>query len=82
MSESNSHNVVLGSHGSFVIPAQVRARHGWDQGISLVSLDTESGLLIMSVGDALELLRSRLSGRDLVAELFADRKSEVSRESA
>ncbi|MGB4324261.1 MAG: AbrB/MazE/SpoVT family DNA-binding domain-containing protein [Candidatus Nanopelagicales bacterium] len=82
MSESLAHHVTLGDRGRFVIPSQVRERHGWDQGTPLVSVDTDSGLLVMSAKVALELLRSKLSGRDLVADLLDDRRAEVRKESS
>jgi hypothetical protein len=43
-------------------------------------VDTDAGLIVMSTDEALTWLRSRLEGRDLVAELLADRRAEVERE--
>lgn len=42
-----------------------------------MALDTPAGMLLMDSGEALRWLRSRLEGRDLVAELLADRRSEI-----
>jgi bifunctional DNA-binding transcriptional regulator/antitoxin component of YhaV-PrlF toxin-antitoxin module len=75
-----AHAVALGDRGRFVIPSDVRDRHGWTQGTSLVAVDTDAGLILMSTTEALDWLRSRLEGRDLVAELLAERRAEVNRE--
>lgn len=75
------HHVSLGDRGRFVIPAEVRQRHGWDKGSSLVSIDTEEGFLVMSAERALELIRESFQGRDPVAELLAERRAEVDRSS-
>jgi len=82
MHESASHAVTLGDRGRFVIPSDVRERHGWQSGAPLVAIDTDAGLVIMSTDEALTWLRSRMEGRDLVAELLADRRAEAKRESA
>jgi bifunctional DNA-binding transcriptional regulator/antitoxin component of YhaV-PrlF toxin-antitoxin module len=37
------HQVSLGDRGRFVIPAEVRQRHGWEKGTPLVAIDTEDG---------------------------------------
>lgn len=82
MSGNVSHAVALGDRGRFVIPSEVRARHGWDAGTSLVAVDTDAGLIVMSTDEALAWLQSRLAGRDLVAELLAERRTEVEQEFA
>lgn len=64
------------------MPLEVRERHGWNDGDSLVAVDTDDGLLVMGTDEALSWLQSRLKGRDLVAELLADRRAEVKREEA
>jgi bifunctional DNA-binding transcriptional regulator/antitoxin component of YhaV-PrlF toxin-antitoxin module len=76
-----AHAVALGDRGRFVIPSDVRERHSWTQGTPLVALDTDAGLILMSQEEALDWLRSRFEGRDLVAELLAERRTEVERES-
>ncbi len=72
--------VALGDRGRFVIPVEVRQRHGWEKGTSLVSIDTEEGFLVMSADQALELVRASFKDRDPVAELLAERRQEVERE--
>jgi bifunctional DNA-binding transcriptional regulator/antitoxin component of YhaV-PrlF toxin-antitoxin module len=82
MSNNVSHSVALGDRGRFVIPIEVRDRHGWGTGASLIAVDTDAGLIVMSTDEALTWLQSRLDGRDLVAELLAERRAEVERENA
>lgn len=82
MSSNVSHATTLGDRGRFVIPSDVRERHGWAPGTSLVAIDTDAGLILMSSDQALEWLRSRLEGRDLVGELLADRRREAEAENS
>lgn len=80
MTGNVAHAVALGDRGRFVVPAAVRERHGWQAGQPLVAVDTEAGLVVMSADDALDWLRSRLEGRDLVGELLSARGREVDEE--
>lgn len=77
MTGTVAHSVVLGDRGRFVVPAAVRERHGWEPGQALVAVDTEAGLILMSADEALAWLQSMLEGRDLVAELLAERRREA-----
>ena len=80
MSTNVAHPIALGDRGRLVIPVDVRERHGWETGTPLVSIDTDAGLLVMSAKEGLAWLRSRLQGRDLVAELLAERAADVAAE--
>ncbi|MEI8261617.1 MAG: AbrB/MazE/SpoVT family DNA-binding domain-containing protein [Actinomycetes bacterium] len=80
MSTNVAHAISLGDRGRLVIPIDVRERHGWETGTPLVSIDTDAGLLVMSAKEGLAWLRSRILGRDLVAELLAERVAEVAAE--
>jgi len=80
MSTNVAHHISLGDRGRLVIPIDVRERHGWETGTPLVSIDTDAGLLVMSAKEGLAWLRSRIQGRDLVAELLAERVAEVAAE--
>lgn len=71
------HALALGDSGRFVIPIEVRERHGWGPGENLIAIDTDEGLLLMSVSEGLARLRGRLEGRDLVQELLDERRAEV-----
>ena len=82
MSDAITHPITIGDRGRFVVPAEVRERHGWEPGTALVARDTDSGLLVMSADEGLRWLRARLEGRDLVAELLEDRRADVERDRA
>lgn len=81
MPEASTHTITIGDRGRFVLPAEVRERHGWQPGTALVAVDTDTGLLVMSVDEGLGWLRQRIGDRDLVQELLEERRSEVGRES-
>lgn len=80
MTEVASHPVTIGEKGRLVLPIDVRSRHGWEAGSQLVAIDTELGMLLVSVEDGLRWLRARWEGRDLVAELLGERRREVDAE--
>lgn len=60
-----------------MIPREVRARHGWEQGTELIVVDTEAGVLVLSAEQGIAWLRSHMEGRDLVGELMAERCAEA-----
>ena len=69
--------VQVGNKGRVVVPASIRARHGWEEGSVLVALDTELGVLLADRSAVERLVRSRLVGRDLLGELMADRRRDA-----
>lgn len=72
--------VQVGNKGRVVVPASIRARHAWVEGSTLVALDTELGVLLADQGAVERLLRSRLAGHDLIADLLDDRRREAARD--
>ncbi len=80
MSAAVTHAITIGDRGRLVVPAEVREHHGWEPGTSLVAIDTDAGLLVMSVDEGLRWLRGRLDGRDLVAELLDERRAGIDRD--
>ncbi|UTT62147.1 AbrB/MazE/SpoVT family DNA-binding domain-containing protein [Microcella humidisoli] len=72
--------VQVGNKGRVVVPASIRARHAWVEGSTLVALDTELGVLLADQGAVERLVRARLSGHDLLAELLDDRRREAARD--
>lgn len=82
MSDATTHTITVGDRGRFVLPSDVRDRHGWHTGTELVAVDTDTGLLVLSVDEALLWLRRRTVGRDLVQELLDERHAEVQQDSA
>lgn len=79
---SDTTAVQVGNKGRIVVPASIRARHHWVEGSTLVALDTELGVLLADQGTVERLVRSRLAGHDLLADLLSDRRHEAARENA
>lgn len=69
--------MVMGDRGRLVIPAEVRAEHGFEEGTPLVLLDTSSGLVLLTRAQLRARVREDLAGSDLVADLLADRRREA-----
>lgn len=72
----------MGDRGRLVVPADVRARAGLDEGTPLLLLETPSGLVLMTRAQARAMLRDQLAGKDLVAQLLADRRAAAAAEDA
>lgn len=72
--------VQVGDKGRVVIPAELRARHQWGTGATLVAIDTEVGVLLAGRDTVERMVRERLAGHDLVSELIADRRAEAARD--
>jgi len=70
--------VQVGDKGRIVVPAELRARHQWRAGSTLVAIDTDLGVLFAGRDAVESLVRSRLAGSDLLGELLADRRREAS----
>jgi AbrB family looped-hinge helix DNA binding protein len=77
----------VGERGRFVVPADVRRRLHLEPGdLLVVDVDDEAATLVVrKASDVAHGLRGRLlknvaPGRDLAAELLADRRAEVERE--
>jgi AbrB family looped-hinge helix DNA binding protein len=70
----------VGDKGRVVVPAEIRDHRGWAEGTVLIAIESERGVLLMSRDEARALLREQLEGRDLVAELLAERAAEARRD--
>ena len=79
---SGTHALVMGDRGRLVIPADVRAAAHLEPGTRLILIDSEAGMLLLTVDQARARLTEQLGGRDLVAELLAERRAEAAAESA
>jgi bifunctional DNA-binding transcriptional regulator/antitoxin component of YhaV-PrlF toxin-antitoxin module len=60
-----------------VVPADLRARVGWDEGTPLVLVETPTGVAFLTRPQLKAMVRADLSGLDLVGELLADRRGEA-----
>lgn len=74
--------VQVGNKGRVVVPASIRARHQWVEGSTLVALDTELGVLLADQSAVERLVRARLAGTDLLADLLTDRRREAADDSS
>jgi AbrB family looped-hinge helix DNA binding protein len=79
---SDTSSVVLGDKGRIVVPAAVRARRNWQQGTTLLLIETPEGMLLTERATALKLIREKLRGQPLVDELIAERRAEAAADDA
>jgi len=70
----------LGQKGRVVIPAETRARLGWDPGTTLVLTEDADELRVMSADAALARFRASVAGTPSpVDELIAERRLAAAR---
>ena len=79
---TETHRVVLGNRGEFVVPAEVRARAGLAEGTPMVLVESPDGLILLTREQVLDRVRDDLAGLDLVGELLAERRRAVELEDA
>ncbi|SDQ35114.1 AbrB/MazE/SpoVT family DNA-binding domain-containing protein [Quadrisphaera sp. DSM 44207] len=72
---SGTYSVSLGDRGRLVVPAELRDRRGWREGTALVLVETPRGVVLLPRQELRDLVRSDLSGSDVVAELLAERRA-------
>lgn len=63
-----------------MVPAELRARHGWTQGTPMLFIETDQGVLVTTRERALARVREQLRDADLVAELVSERREAAARE--
>lgn len=71
---SGTYSIRVGDRGRLVLPVELRAHQGWEQGTELVLLETESGVVLVSQEQAKTLVRRQLEGGSLVASLVEGRR--------
>ncbi|UZN03153.1 AbrB/MazE/SpoVT family DNA-binding domain-containing protein [Cellulomonas sp. S1-8] len=72
----------MGDRGRLVVPAEVRARAGLDEGTPLLLVETPGGLILMTRAQARDLLSRQLAGSDVVGSLLEDRRRAAAVEDA
>ncbi len=72
----------MGDRGRLVIPADLRARVGLDEGTPVVLIDTPAGVALLRREQLKEMARADLAGTDLVGDLLADRRRQATAEDA
>lgn len=73
-------NVEVGEKGRLVIPSDIRSRRNWQPGTSLVALESDIGVTLLSREVLHDLVVQQLSGAPLVIELLSERRAEAARE--
>lgn len=64
----------MGDRGRLVVPAELRARQHWDQGVPLLMIETAGGVILVTREQAKALVRSQLDGKDALDALLAERR--------
>jgi bifunctional DNA-binding transcriptional regulator/antitoxin component of YhaV-PrlF toxin-antitoxin module len=72
----------MGDRGRLVIPAELRERAGLAEGVPLILLEAQHGLVLLTRSQLQELVRADLAGLDLVGELLAERRAESAADDA
>lgn len=70
----------MGDRGRLVIPSSLRERAGLVEGRPVVMLETSRGIVLLTREQLRDLVRTDLSGIDLVAELLNDRRRDAATE--
>lgn len=74
MGVNGTYTTAMGDRGRLVIPKELRTHAGLDEGIPLVLIETDLGIVVMTREQAREQVRRQLAASSLVAELLADRR--------
>jgi bifunctional DNA-binding transcriptional regulator/antitoxin component of YhaV-PrlF toxin-antitoxin module len=77
---SGTFKVTMGDRGRLVVPADLRARAGWDEGKPLILVDSPRGVVFLTREQLKAIVRSDLSDLDMVGELLADRRRQAAGE--
>lgn len=79
---SGTYQVVMGDRGRLVVPAELRARAGLDEGRPLTIVETSQGLVLMTREQLKSRVAADLAGLDLVDDLLAGRRDELARDAS
>lgn len=72
----------MGDRGRLVVPAELRARQHWDQGVPLLMIETAGGVILVTREQAKALVRSQLEGKDALESLLVERRRSANSEDA
>jgi AbrB family looped-hinge helix DNA binding protein len=82
----HSYETQLGARGRIVLPADLRSRHGWQEGERLRLVEEEDGTVrLLSAEEALDRVMGMYAhlvppGVSVVDELIAERRAEAAAE--
>jgi bifunctional DNA-binding transcriptional regulator/antitoxin component of YhaV-PrlF toxin-antitoxin module len=65
-----------------VVPQELRERLGLEAGSPMVLIEADGGLVLLTRAQARQRVRASLAGRDLVADLLAERRAAADVEDA
>ena len=66
--------IKMGERGRVVVPAAVRERAGFTEGVTLMLLETPDGVVLMTREQLLARVRRDFGGLNLVDDLLAERR--------
>jgi len=72
----------MGDRGRLVVPAELRASAGLDEGDPLVLVASDDGIVLLNREQLKARVRADLAGLDLVGDLLADRRRAAKAEDA
>lgn len=72
----------MGDRGRLVVPAELRDRQHWDQGVPLLMIETSGGVILLTREQAKALVRSQLEGKRALESLLAERRRSAGSEDA
>jgi AbrB family looped-hinge helix DNA binding protein len=76
----STYSATIDSRGRLTIPATLRESAGLNEGTPLVMMETSGGIVLMTRDQLKQLVRSDLTGLDLVEELVRERSQESEQE--
>ena len=77
---SGTYSAVMGDRGRLVVPADLRAHLGLDEGAAVILVEAPGGVVLMTRDQARQSIARQLAGVDLVAQLLEDRRRDATRE--
>lgn len=74
---SGTYSVEMGDRGRLVVPAGLRRDLGWETGMTLHLIETDTGVIMMTREQLKRYVRSgwQAAGTDVLDELFAERRA-------
>lgn len=79
---NDTFTVKMGERGRVVVPAAVRERAGFAEGVTLMLLETPDGVVLMTRDQLLARVRRDFGGLNLVDDLLAERRRAATVEDA
>ena len=76
--EPRSYSLTVGDKGRLVIPAELRAAHGWEAGTAVIAVDAPGGVLLLTLEEALDRIRN--ASTVSVDDFLAGRRGEKAAE--